>query len=272
MSWVARAFPAKSTSTYPASTSATIAGAAPVCTTAGPPTQSTFLPSALTSRICWAIWRTSRACGFSEDTSDFMNSKPPALRSIAGSGTTLTPLAPHTIWSPALHVADRDRARPVTGHDDPAVHLGVLDRHPVRCQPDDRLEVGRGVEVVGEHAVGLHLRSTTSPGSVRLTPWVCSRITMRAEVLVAVGLHGQPGVGLVDRRLADLELVDGVVAAVLEDVVEHPGQDPRVDQVAAYLDGLALTVAVLSTARLRRRPRRPARCPWADGPSCGRRA
>ncbi len=29
-----------------------------------------------------------------------MNSKPPALRSIAGSGTTFTPLAPHTSWSP----------------------------------------------------------------------------------------------------------------------------------------------------------------------------
>ena len=38
---------------------------------------------------------------------------------------------------------------------------------------------------------------------------------------------GQPRVGLVVGRLADLEPVDRVVAAVLEDVVEHPGQDAR---------------------------------------------
>ena len=113
MSWVASALPAKSTSTKPASTRATIAGAAPVCTTAGPPTQRIFLPSALTSRICCAIWRTSRACGFSDDTSEFMNSKPPTLRSIAGSGTTLTPDAPHTSSSPArMSLTAMVRARP----------------------------------------------------------------------------------------------------------------------------------------------------------------
>ncbi len=100
MSWVASALPANRMSTKPASTRATIAGAAPVWTTAGPPTQRILRPSSLMSRICWAIWRTSSACGFSEETSDFMNSKPPALRSIAGSGTTFTPLAPHTSWSP----------------------------------------------------------------------------------------------------------------------------------------------------------------------------
>ena len=51
MSWVASALPANSTSTKPAFTSATIAGAAPVCTTPGPPTHSTFLPAALASRM-----------------------------------------------------------------------------------------------------------------------------------------------------------------------------------------------------------------------------
>ena len=60
------------------------------------------MPASFTSRICCAICRTSRACGFSDDTSEFMNSKPPTLRSIAGSGTTFTPLAPHTTVSPAM--------------------------------------------------------------------------------------------------------------------------------------------------------------------------
>jgi hypothetical protein len=52
---------------------ATIAGAAPVCTIAGPPTHSTFCPAAFTSRIRSAIWRTSSACGFSLETMEDMN-------------------------------------------------------------------------------------------------------------------------------------------------------------------------------------------------------
>ena len=74
---------------------------------------------------------------------------------------------------------------------------------------------------------------------MRLTPWVCSRITSRATSTASSDADGEAGVGLVERGLADLERVDGVVPAVLEDVVEHAGQDPRVDQVAADLDGLA---------------------------------
>ena len=84
MSWVASALPAKSTSTKPAFTSATIAGAAPVWTTPGPPTQSTFLPSALASRMPSATWRTSTACGFSLDTSDSMKPNEPSALVIAG--------------------------------------------------------------------------------------------------------------------------------------------------------------------------------------------
>ncbi len=100
MSWVASALPAKRTSTKSASASATIAGAAPVWTTPGPPTHSTFLPAALASRIPSATWRTSTACGFSEDTSDSMKpNEPPAC---ATSGTvTLMPEAPHTTRMPA---------------------------------------------------------------------------------------------------------------------------------------------------------------------------
>ena len=79
---------------------ATIAGAAPVCTTPGPPTHSTFLPCALASRMPSATWRTSTACGFSEDTSDSMkpNESPPLS---IDRGCTRMPEAPVTTHVPA---------------------------------------------------------------------------------------------------------------------------------------------------------------------------
>ena len=103
MSWVARALPLNRTSTQPCWTSATIGVEAPVCTTAGPATHRIRPPSPLTSRIRSAIWRTSRACGFSLDTVELMNPKSPStvLCSRTGS-TTRTPLAPQTITSPSL--------------------------------------------------------------------------------------------------------------------------------------------------------------------------
>ena len=60
-------------------------------------------PAALTSRICSAIWRTSRACGFSLDTTEFMNSKTLVVaRARAGGQHDLARrAAPQTIWSPA---------------------------------------------------------------------------------------------------------------------------------------------------------------------------
>ena len=60
-----------------------------------------------------------------------MNSKPPSLRSIAGSGTTFTPLAPQTDLVAGLCMSlTANGARPVADDDDAAVHLRVLDRHP----------------------------------------------------------------------------------------------------------------------------------------------
>ena len=102
MSCVARALPANSTSTKPPAIRAQNAGAAPVWTTAGPPTQSTFLPAALTSRICAAIWRTCRNCGFSLETTEFMNSKTLSSACTLTGATTLTPRDPQTSRSPAL--------------------------------------------------------------------------------------------------------------------------------------------------------------------------
>ena len=68
-------------------------------TTPGPPTQSTFLPAALASRMPSATWRTSTACGFSLETSDSM--KPNAPPDWIGIGTlTLMPDAPQTTFMP----------------------------------------------------------------------------------------------------------------------------------------------------------------------------
>jgi hypothetical protein len=48
-----------------------------------------------------ATWRTSTACGFSLETSDSMNPKPPLPA--GGSGiATLMPPAPHTTFIPAF--------------------------------------------------------------------------------------------------------------------------------------------------------------------------
>ena len=60
------------------------------------------MPSAFTSRIRSAIWRTSSACGFSLDTTEFMNPKfSSSPRATAGGISTRTPCAPQTTASPA---------------------------------------------------------------------------------------------------------------------------------------------------------------------------
>jgi hypothetical protein len=173
---------------------------------------------------------------------------------------------------PTLHVADRDGAGALTVDDDAAVHLRVLDRDPVTSEPDHGLEVGRRVEVVGEDAVGLggpeqDLAGIGRVDAVRLQPHHEAR-----EVVLLLGAHGEDGVRLVDRRLADGEAVDRVVAAVLEDVVEDPGEHSRVDEMSAYLDGLAVHRGLSFRRRARRRLRRPVPSPSVVWASCGRRA
>ena len=133
MSWVASALPANRTSTKPAFTIATIAGAAPVCTTPGPPTQRTFLPAALASRIPSATWRTSTAWGFSVETSDSMNPKLPARPVRLGHAHLDAGGAAHHEHAGA-DVGHRQRVDPagcavrVALEDQAAVHLGVAAR------------------------------------------------------------------------------------------------------------------------------------------------
>ena len=101
MSWVAKPLPAKSTSIHPPATSCATAGAPPVCTTAGPHTASTRPPAVLGgAQRGRPPAATSSAFGFSDDTSEFMNSKWRMSRSWRG-GCTRTPSWPTTTRSPA---------------------------------------------------------------------------------------------------------------------------------------------------------------------------
>src|SRR5439155_9924697 len=93
MSWVAKPLPEKSTSTHPSRTRRARSGAAPVCTTAGPVTASNRPPPALARRIRAATSATSRPFGFSDDTSDAMNSNGLAPRGRSGA-CTRTPSPP----------------------------------------------------------------------------------------------------------------------------------------------------------------------------------
>ena len=142
--------------------------------------------------------------------------------------------------APGPHVADRHGAhagrRPVD--DQPAVHLRAAHPQPLAVQPHQGLEVGGGVEVVGEDAVrSARAGESPSPGSTWLTPWVCSRISIRCSSVGVLGADRDQGARLVLVLAAEVEAVDPVVAAVLEDVVEHPGEDAGVHEVAGELDG-----------------------------------
>ena len=176
-------------------------GAAPVWTTPGPPTQSTFLPAALASRMPSATWRTSTACGFSLETSDSM--KPNALVGpCPASGTvTLMPEAPQTTLharaarrtsAACRRAASRRRSRRRSGRS-PSPGSATCD--PVAVEPHLGLEVGGGVEAVGEDAVHAPRRSTSaSPGSTMVDAAGLQPHQQPLERLVVLGGDGDRGV------------------------------------------------------------------------------
>ena len=99
MSCVANPLPAKRTSTNPSRTRAARSGPAPVWIRAGPHTASSLPPAALARRIRSDTSATRRPFGFSEETSEVMNSN--GLRPWGrASGVTRTPSSPTTTWSP----------------------------------------------------------------------------------------------------------------------------------------------------------------------------
>ena len=99
MSWVANPLPENSTWIQPPRTSRATSGPPPVWITAGPHTASTDAPAARAPRMRSATCLTRRPFGFSDDTSESMNSK--ADRPRDGSGAcTRTPWLPTTTRSP----------------------------------------------------------------------------------------------------------------------------------------------------------------------------
>ena len=136
-----------------------------------------------------------------------------------------------------------------SSHDEAAVHLGVVHVEPLAAEPDPGLEVGRGVEAVGEHAVhARRLGDGRLAGVDLVDPAGLQAHQQPLEGLVVLGRDRDPGAAGVVRLVPDVEGVDDVVAAVLPDVVEDPRQDAAVHQVAGDLDCLAGTHATDHTS------------------------
>ena len=162
MSWVASALPANSTSTKPASTSATIAGAAPVCTTPGTADPQHLLAGRL--GLAHAVGDLADQHGLRLLAGDVgLHEAERRPRPWSSTGTVdLDAGGAADDLHAGLHVGHRQRvdAQRVAGalDDQAAVHLGVLDADPAAVEADPGLEVGGGVEAVGEDAVLLAQR------------------------------------------------------------------------------------------------------------------
>ena len=160
---------------------------------------------------------------------------------------------------PRPDVADGNRPDPAARDSEAAVHLGLLDRHPMTTEADDGFEVGRRVEVVREDTVSRG-RAQHGLAGVDLVHTVGLQAHEDArEPVVAVGADDDDRVGLVLVGLAEVDRLDGVVTAVVQDVVENSGQDPGVHQVAGDLHALADLHGATVVRPARRRPSRSRR-------------
>ncbi len=237
-SWVAIAFPAKATSTQPERISAQNASTEPVCTTAGPSTHRIFLPLGLHAahrlrdpldhQALWLL------------RGNLARHEREGLPAAAARPLERVHLdrrrGPQTIRSPATtSLIGMVRARrPVD--DDAAVHLGVLDPDPFAGDPDLGGQVRRRVEALsGKTPSWSAAMSSTSPVSGGVAPRSASLSEQPVEHL-PLGADLDPREGRVVVALADLEGGHPIVGAGLDDLVEDPRQDQRVDDVAADLD------------------------------------
>ncbi|KPC73363.1 hypothetical protein ADL26_13670, partial [Thermoactinomyces vulgaris] len=136
-------------------------------------------------------------------------------------------------------VGDRERlgGGAVLGDDDPAVHFGVLDVHPAAVEPHLGVEVGGGVEVLGEDAVARGRLEGRDAGVERVRAVRLEAHDDAFDQLGRLGGDGELDVGLVGVVAAHVEAVDRVGPRVLEDVVHDAGEDALVDEVSAQLDG-----------------------------------
>ena len=165
-------------------------------------------------------------------------------RGADGGISTRTPCAPQTTASPArtsLTGTLRTTAgRPAPRRPGRSPSPARSTAQPLAVEPDEGVEVGRRVEVVGEDAVGRRGPGERRPrvdrvGAVHLHP--------HDDALEQFGVLGAD----LDQRArlvlvlpAQVQALDAVVAAVLEDVVEDPGEDAGVHQVPGQGDGLGV--------------------------------
>ena len=239
MSWVAKPLPAKSTSIQPSRTSRATSGPAPVWITAGPHTAS-ILPPVLAARMRAATSPTSRPFGFSDETSDAMNSNGLAPRGRSGGAARARRRDRRRSRSPArTRCIGAVRRRPSASRTTAQSISGFSTSTQWPPMPDRRRQVGGGVEARGQDAVGVagnqpRVLDGHAVGAVHL------QLGQKGgEDLLVVGDDLDAGPARVGVGLADLHVDDAVVGAGRDDHVEHLGQDQRVDDVALDLDDLA---------------------------------
>ena len=181
MSWVASALPANSTSTNPASTIATIAGAAPVWTTPGSADPEHLLAGGL--RLAHAVGDLAHQHRLRLLRGDVGLHEAERLVALVGlRDAHLDARGTADDHHADPDVGHRQRVHPARGavgvalEDQAAVHLRVADLQPAPLEPHPGLEVGGRVEPVGEDAVHLRLEDLGLAGVDQVDPWVCRRI------------------------------------------------------------------------------------------------
>ncbi len=138
------------------------------------------------------------------------------------------------------HVGDRHGVHPAVADPQAAVHLGVRHDQPGPAEPDRGLQVGGGIEIVGEDAVARGLAGHRLAGVDLVDPMGLHPHQQPLQQVVVGRADHHPGVGLVLVLRPQIEAVDAVVPAVLQHVVDDPGQHAGVHQVTADLDDLGV--------------------------------
>ena len=135
------------------------------------------------------------------------------------------------------HLNERDGPRR-TGHDihhDAAIHLRPLHGDPAAFQPYERLQIGGGVEVVREHGVGRRRFEAHVVLLHDLHPVLLQVAQDRVQLFLVGRGDPQEGGGLVVFVAAHAKPQDAVLGTVLQDLVEHPREQQRVDDMSFQL-------------------------------------